>query len=236
MSFHIDVMIQTLIVASRYIWVTLWMSGSALAIGGILGLGIALIRYLNVPILAKCCQWTMPIFKGTPVVLLILGMYLIASKTFDDFAQMMHWTIRFKDFPMMTIVIVALSFMAMINSSEIFRGVFQAVKPGQLDAARSLGMTRNQLIIRILLPQAFPAAIPMLSNLFIQLIKASALASMVSVVDVFSAAKITAQQNYRFLEAYIAVAIVYWGLSVAIEQVTGLYERLQAKKFRRMPL
>lgn len=236
MSFHIDVMVQTLIVASGYIWITLWMSGLALVIGSALGLIIALARYLNLPLLAQFFRWTIPVCKGIPIVLIILGSYLIASKTFDRMAIAMHWTLRFKDFPMMTIVIGALSFMAMINSSEIFRGVFQAVKKGQLDAARSLGMTRRQLIFRVLLPQAFPAAVPMLSNLLIQIVKASALASMVSVVDVFSAAKITAQQNYRFLEAYIAVAIVYWVLSILIEHGTTVYEKVQTKKFRRMPL
>lgn len=233
MSFHIDIMLQTLLVASRYIWITLWMSGSSLVIGSLLGLGIALIRYLKIPLFSQLFQWTMPIFKGIPIVLLILGVYLIASKTFDNVAQSMHWSLRFKNFPLITIVIFALSFMAIINSSEIFRGVFQGVKKGQLDAARSLGMSRGQMIRRVLLPQAFPTAIPMLSNLFIQIIKASALASMVSVVDVFSAAKITAQQNYRFLEAYIAVAIVYWGLSLVIEQATKGYEKIQHKKFRR---
>jgi len=73
----------------------------------------------------------------------------------------------------------------------------------------------------------------MFSNLLISLVKASALASMVSVVDVFAAAKISAQQNYRFLEAYVAVAIIYWGISLLIEYGTKFLEERMTRKLRR---
>jgi L-cystine transport system permease protein len=73
----------------------------------------------------------------------------------------------------------------------------------------------------------------MFSNLLISLIKASSLASMVSVVDVFAAAKITAQQNYRFLEAYVAVAVIYWGISLVIEKGAQMLEQRMTRKLRR---
>ena len=124
-------------------------------------------------------------------------------------------------------------FMATINSSEIFRGAFAAIKKGQFDAAKSMGMTNLQTIRRVLLPQAIPISLPMFSNLLISLVKASSLASMVSVVDVFAAAKITAQQNYRFLEAYVAVAVIYWGISLVIEKGAQLLEERMTRKLRR---
>ncbi|EAC9481356.1 amino acid ABC transporter permease, partial [Listeria monocytogenes] len=84
--------------------------------------------------------------------------------------------------------------------------------------------------------QAWPISLPMFSNLLISLVKASALASMVSVVDVFAAAKITAQQNYRFLEAYVAVAIIYWLISLVIEKGAQLLENRLLRKLRRAAL
>ncbi|WP_442760499.1 ABC transporter permease subunit, partial [Enterococcus italicus] len=113
---------------------------------------------------------------------------------------------------------------------------FSSIKKGQFDAAKSLGMTNFQTIRRVLLPQAFPVSVPMFSNLLITLIKASALASMVSVVDVFAAAKISAQQNYRFLEAYVAVAIIYWVISIIIEKCAQLFEQRMNRKLRRASL
>ncbi len=236
MSFDFSTMINSLKIASHYIGTTLFMAGSSLVIGIFFGLLIALARQYKIRIIAPFFQILITLLKGVPIVLIILASYLIASKKFDTIAEGMHWSIRFKDFNMIWIAIFALSILSIINSSEIFRGAFSSIKKGQFDAAKSLGMTNFQTIRRVLLPQAFPVSVPMFSNLLITLVKASALASMVSVVDVFAAAKISAQQNYRFLEAYIAVAIIYWIISLIIEKGAQLFEQRMNRKLRRASL
>ena len=233
MSFKFEVMIQSLQVASQYIGTTLFMAITAIIIGVILGLGIALIRLYRIKGLSQFFQVVVTLLKGIPMVLIILALYLIASKQIDVWSESMNWSLRFRDFNMVWIAISALSLLATINSSEIFRGAFAAIKKGQFDAAKSMGMTNLQTIRRVLLPQAIPISLPMFSNLLISLIKASSLASMVSVVDVFAAAKITAQQNYRFLEAYVAVAVIYWGISLVIEKGAQMLEQRMTRKLRR---
>ena len=233
MSFKFEVMIQSLKVASQYIGTTLFMAITAIVIGVILGLGIALIRLYRIKGLSQFFQVVVTLLKGIPMVLIILALYLIASKQFDVWSESMNWSLRFRDFNMVWIAISALSLLATINSSEIFRGAFAAIKKGQFDAAKSMGMTNLQTIRRVLLPQAIPISLPMFSNLLISLIKASSLASMVSVVDVFAAAKITAQQNYRFLEAYVAVVVIYWGISLVIEKGAQMLEQRMTRKLRR---
>ena len=233
MSFKFEVMIQSLQVASQYIGTTSFMAITAIIIGVILGLGIALIRLYRIKGLSQFFQVVVTLLKGIPMVLIILALYLIASKQFDVWSESMNWSLRFRDFNMVWIAISALSLLATINSSEIFRGAFAAIKKGQFDAAKSMGMTNLQTIRRVLLPQAIPISLPMFSNLLISLIKASSLASMVSVVDVFAAAKITAQQNYRFLEAYVAVAVIYWGISLVIEKGAQMIEQRMTRKLRR---
>ena len=233
MSFKFEVMIQSLQVASQYIGTTLFMAITAIIIGVILGLGIALIRLYRIKGLSQFFQVVVTLLKGIPMVLIILALYLVASKQFDVWSESMNWSLRFRDFNMVWIAISALSLLATINSSEIFRGAFAAIKKGQFDAAKSMGMTNLQTIRRVLLPQAIPISLPMFSNLLISLIKASSLASMVSVVDVFAAAKITAQQNYRFLEAYVAVVVIYWGISLVIEKGAQMLEQRMTRKLRR---
>ena len=233
MSFKFEVMIQSLQVASQYIGTTLFMAITAIVIGVILGLGIALIRLYRIKGLSQFFQVVVTLLKGIPMVLIILALYLVASKQFDVWSESMNWSLRFRDFNMVWIAISALSLLATINSSEIFRGAFAAIKKGQFDAAKSMGMTNLQTIRRVLLPQAIPISLPMFSNLLISLIKASSLASMVSVVDVFAAAKITAQQNYRFLEAYVAVVVIYWGISLVIEKGAQMLEQRMTRKLRR---
>lgn len=233
MSFKFEVMIESLKVASQYIGTTLFMAITALVIGVVLGLAIALIRLYRIKGLTQFFQVAVTLLKGIPMVLIILALYLVSSKQFDVWAESMNWSLRFRDFNMVWIAVTALSLFATINSSEVFRGAFAAIKPGQFDAAKSMGMTNLQTIRRMLLPQAIPISLPMFSNLLITLVKASSLASMVSVVDVFAAAKITAQQNYRFLEAYVAVAVIYWGISLVIEKIAQLLEERMTRKLRR---
>lgn len=69
--------------------------------------------------------------------------------------------------------------------------------------------------------------------MLISLIKASSLVSMVSVVDILNGALIKANVNYRYLEAYIAVALIYWALCASIEAITALYEKYGHKNKRR---
>lgn len=233
MSFNFSIMLNSLRVASQYIGTTLFMAIFSLIIGIVFGLGIALIRFYKAPVLASFFQILTTILKGIPIVLIILSMYLITSRQLDGWAEALGWSLRFRDFNMVWIAIIALGILSTINSSEIFRGAFSSIKKGQLDAAKSIGLSSVQTIRRILLPQAIPVSLPMFSNLLISLVKASSLASMVSVVDVFAAAKISAQQNYRFLEAYVAVAIIYWGISLLIEYGTKFLEERMTRKLRR---
>lgn len=233
MSFRLDVMLSSLRIALEYTHVTLIIAVSSLIIGSILGLLIALIRLYKVKILSPFFSAVVTILKGVPTVLIILATYLIAAREFDAIAEGFGWAIRFKDVNIIVIAIFALSIMATINASEIFRGTLASIKSGQYDAAKSIGLTTVQTIRRVLIPQAIPVALPMMSNLLIGLVKASSIASMVSVVEVFSAAKISVQQNYRFLEAYIAVAIIYWAINLLIEQSSNLLENRLNKKLRR---
>ncbi|GHT80087.1 hypothetical protein FACS1894130_10640 [Spirochaetia bacterium] len=83
-----------------------------------------------------------------------------------------------------------------------------------------------------MLPQAIPVSLPMMSNVLIGLTKAVALASMVAVVDVMNAAVIAATTNYRFLEAYVAAAIIYWAICFIIERVFFALEKISGQKIR----
>ncbi|MFT8908368.1 MAG: amino acid ABC transporter permease [Lentilactobacillus diolivorans] len=225
MSFNPTYMINSFKLCTRYIGTTLFMALVSLIIGLALGIGIALIRTYKIPLLARFFEIIITILKGVPIVLVILGSYLLMSQQFNHFAKSLGWSIQFKNVDPIWIAIFALGLMAIVNVSEIFRGIFVSIPKGQYDAAKSIGLTTTQMIRKIMIPQSIPIAIPMLSNLLINLIKASALASMVGVVDIFAEASISAQQNYSFLEGYVAVAIIYWIMSLIIERGATFLER-----------
>jgi L-cystine transport system permease protein len=115
----------------------------------------------------------------------------------------------------------------------VFRGALASVKKGQYDAGYAMGLTRAQVLIRIVLPQAIPVSLPMMGNIFISLTKAVSLASMIAVVDVMVAAVVSANSNYRFLEAYVAAAIIYWAICVVIERIFLWLEKITGNTIRR---
>jgi polar amino acid transport system permease protein len=113
--------------------------------------------------------------------------------------------------------------------SEVVRGAIQSVDRGQSEAARSLGMSATQAMVKIILPQAFVRMIPPLGNEFIALIKNSALVSLVTIHDLMHEGQKIISVSYRSLETYLVIAVVYWILTSATTLVLRRIElRLQA--------
>ncbi|ABN07600.1 polar amino acid ABC transporter, inner membrane subunit [Methanocorpusculum labreanum Z] len=94
-------------------------------------------------------------------------------------------------------------------NSEYLRGGLQSIKRGQLLAARSLGMTKAQGVMYVVVPQALRRALPGVSNEFIYLIKYSSLAYVVAVIELTGAAKIIASKYFMYFEAFAAVGVFY---------------------------
>jgi L-cystine transport system permease protein len=88
-----------------------------------------------------------------------------------------------------------------------------------------VGLTSYQTLKRVVLPQMIPVAVPVLCNNLIVFIKMSALLYYISVTDILNAAQIPATINYKFLESYVAAALIYWVICVAIEKLSQLLER-----------
>jgi len=226
MSFDFEFFISALYEAIVYTPNTLMMAALPLAIGVVVGLGIAISRVFDLRVLAAISQVYVVIVKGVPITLMLFIFYFFMTRVFDSVADYYGWPIHERDFDFIWVAIAALSFWAIGNISEVFRGALKSVGNGQLEAAYSIGLTRWQAFFRILFPQALPVSLPMLCNIFIGLVKGSSIAFLVSAVDLLNAALIKATGNYRYLEAYFAAALVYWVINATIEQLSvGLEKR-----------
>lgn len=225
MGFDFKFMIVALKAAVKYTPVTLFLAFVPLVIGIIIGTFIAITRVFKVKILGRLSQIYVVIIKGIPVVLQLLIVNAAVIQGFDSVAENLHLTIRSKNVNSIIVPLIALSFFAIANVSEVIRGALISVDKGQYEACYAVGMTRFQTLKRIILPQALPVALPMLCSSFLGLIKGSSLAFMVSVTELLNGALITANSNYNFLEAYVAAAIVYWSLSIIIERTSYILEK-----------
>lgn len=109
--------------------------------------------------------------------------------------------------------------------AEIFRGSIQSIDKGQMEAARSLGMTYSLAMRRIILPQAFKFSIPPLGNQFIIGLKDSSLVAYVGMADLWGSGLSEAASNYRQLETYMVVGIYYLVLVLLFSYLLRKLER-----------
>lgn len=110
--------------------------------------------------------------------------------------------------------------------AEIFRGAILSIGEGQMTAARTLGMSRAQVIRHVILPQAMRRSIPGLVNEFVYLIKYSSLAYMITVIELTGAGKMVATRYFTYNETFFVIGIVY----LALVTVTTIGAHLLEKR------
>jgi len=217
-KFDYSFFIHELWVGITYIPVTISLALVPMAIGVIFGTLLAIGRIQKVPLLQTFVKIYVLLFRSMPMVLLMLILYFAFMYGFDTLSAALHLKISSGNVPPLVLAFIILSFVSVAFLTESVRTALQSVQRGQIEAARSIGMKTASIYRRIIIPQALPVAVPILGNTFIGLMKGTALVYMIGVTDLITGVKIEANANYRYLEAYFAVAIIYWLLCIATEQ------------------
>jgi L-cystine transport system permease protein len=225
LNFDVKFMFSAMKESIKYTPVTLLLAFVPFGVGVVLGTFIAMARLYRIKVIGRLLQIFVVVIKGIPVVLQILIIYFLVIQAFDGFAEKLHWAIRAKDINLIYIALVALGVFGTASISEAIRGSLISVNQGQYEAAYSVGMTRTQTMRRVILPQALPVAVPVLCSSLIGLVKGSSLVFMISVTDLMNAALIPANINYKYLEAYVAAAVVYWVINSSIEKIAYILEK-----------
>lgn len=219
-----------------FIWTAFWQLLGAIpttlsitAVSVLLGFGIgtatALVRLYRIPVLAQLASAYVTFIRGTPMLTHLLLIYFGLPMLIDGAAEAFGWSFRSVSIPMIGFAYLSFSITAGAYMSEVVRAGLLAVDRGQMEAAYSVGLTTVQTLRRILFPQALAAALPNLANSVIGMLHGSTLAFAVSVVDINAKAQIVASTNWKFFEAYLAAALIFWGLTVLIERVAAMIEK-----------
>ena len=127
--------------------------------------------------------------------------------------------------PMDLRAVVSLSITYGAFQAEIFRAGIQSIGRGQMEAARSLGMSYWQAMRYIILPQAIRNVLPALGNDFIAMVKDSSLVSVLAVRDITQVARLYAGRSFRFPEAYTVLAVLYLTMTIILSMAVKLLER-----------
>jgi len=124
-------------------------------------------------------------------------------------------------------VIVTFTLLFAASISEVMRAAYEAVDKGQWEAAVSIGLTNFQAFRRIMLPQAVAVALPNFGNSLVNLMKDGSLAFTIGLVDVMGQGNLIVARNFGSfaLETYIALAAIYWTLTIVLEKSIGLLEK-----------
>ncbi|MEO3946246.1 amino acid ABC transporter permease [Gorillibacterium sp. CAU 1737] len=204
---------------------TLAITGVSVLCGFVIGTATALFRLYRIPVLAQLSAGYVTVIRGTPMLTHLLLIYFGLPVVVDGLSAELGLGWNSAKIPMIAFAYLSFSITAGAYLSEVVRSGLQAVDRGQIEAAWSIGMTTPQALRRIVFPQALAASLPNLSGSVIGLLHGSTLAFTVSVVDLNAKAQIVASTNWKFFEAYLAAALIFWGLTILIERITALIER-----------
>jgi ABC-type amino acid transport system permease subunit len=205
-------------VAVCYLPFTFVLVSGPLVVGLVIGSFLAVARIQRIPVLHQIVRLYVVVIRGMPTVLMLLIVYFVFVYSFDSLAEFFGLPLRSGQIHPLVFAILVLRFLSIAFVSESVRTALLSVPPGQIEAALSIGMTTFAVYRRVRIPQALPVAIPILGNTFISQTKGTALVAMIGVTDIVTKVKIEANASYRYLEAYIAVALIYWILCAGIEQ------------------
>ncbi|MBT3701294.1 MAG: amino acid ABC transporter permease [Alphaproteobacteria bacterium] len=125
--------------------------------------------------------------------------------------------------------VIALSLHFAVYNSDIIRSAIVAVDSGQVEAARSLGLSNFQALRKIIVPQAVANVTPALGNMMIALLKESALVSVIGVMELTLSAQRAISDSFRPFEFYIAAAAIYYIINLGLEQAVHFAERRTAR-------
>lgn len=153
-------------------------------------------------------------FRGTPLLVQIFLIYYGLSQ-FEFIREGFAWPILREAY---WCAIIAFTLNTAAYTAEILRGAIQAVPVGEVEAAKAIGMSRWMRLRRIILPRAFRIALPAYSNEVILMLKGSALASTITLLDLTGMARTIIARTYMPIEIFIAAGVFYLIIAAVILQ------------------
>jgi His/Glu/Gln/Arg/opine family amino acid ABC transporter permease subunit len=206
--------------------VTLVGFATASAMGLMLAVG-SLSRWL---VLRQAVRAYIEIVRGVPIIVLLLYVAFAATPL-----AVAGWNAvagpaglpeaRTRDVPLLWRAVIALAVAYSAFIAEVFRAGLQSVDPGQVEAAKALGLSGWQRFRHVVFPQALRVILPPLGNDFVAMVKDSSLVSVLGVADVTQLGKVTAAGNFRYFETYNVVALIYLTMTITLSVALRRFER-----------
>ncbi|WP_175637902.1 amino acid ABC transporter permease [Metabacillus schmidteae] len=214
--------------------ITIGIAVGSMILSLFLGLATALIKIYRVPVLKTISSFYVSFIRGTPLLVQIYLVFYGIPKVIYFLQTEYGWlqNVDVNIIPPEIYALLAFSINLGAYLSETIRSAIESVDRGQFEAAKAIGMSPTQMMLKIIFPQALTVAIPNLGNMFISTIKDTSLVFIIGVIDIMGQAKIMGSRGLAFFEVYIAVSIIYWILCIIVERLLTLVEK-RARRYER---
>jgi His/Glu/Gln/Arg/opine family amino acid ABC transporter permease subunit len=199
--------------------VTVLFTVGALALGLVLGLVVAVLGLSRYAVLRGAARVYVDFIRGTPLLLQLFILYYGLPAAGVRMSAPMAG-------------ILGLGINAGAYLAEIFRAGIEAVPRPHVQAARSLGMSSRQTLVRIELPQAVALVLPPMANEMISLVKSTSLISTISISELLRSGQIAVSITFAPLEIYFVVALLYLGVNLALSGLVRTLERRTGSRAR----
>jgi His/Glu/Gln/Arg/opine family amino acid ABC transporter permease subunit len=194
-------------------WVDLWVATIGFSLACAIGLVNALLRTSGVPVFSLPSFLYVQVMRGVPLYVMILWIYFgIANITGINFTSFQA-------------IVIALALTGSGYTTEIFRAGLGAIDRGQMEAARSIGLSRVRTYGHVILPQAFRIVIPPLGNTFVGLLKGATIMAVIAVPDMVFLANELNVTLFTPFEVFAAVAVLLIVMVLFFSAIVYLLER-----------
>jgi polar amino acid transport system permease protein len=213
---------------------TLWVTLVAFVLAMLLGLGIALMRTSGRPVLVQLATFYTELIRGIPILVFLFYVAFVGAPAVIAAANWLTGplqalglvpTLTVRNFDLTWRAIIALTVCYSAFLAEIFRAGIEAVPRGQIEAAIAFGLSKRDIALHIVAPQAFRIILPPLGNDFVSMVKDSALVSALGVQDITQLGKVYSAGTFKFFETYNVVAFLYLTMTISLSLVVRLIER-----------
>ena len=201
--------------------VTLKLLSLSLFFGLFIGLLFAILRLNKNPLINKFAYGYSYVFRGTPLLVQIFIIYYGLGQI-EYFRSTFLWVV-FKEPYWCAIIAFALNTGA--YTSEILRSAFQTIKPGIIEAGKSLGISNKIILYKIQIPVAIRQSLPAYGNEIILMMKGTSLASTVTLMDITGVAKHIVSTTYKPLEIFILAGCIYLFMTFIIHNLIKYLEK-----------
>lgn len=213
--FSPDIIFTSIPALLPYLTVTLVVGVTSILTGSILGMLLAWAKLSRHKVIRALADGYTYIIRCTPSIVLLFIVFYGLPKFMEA-----EFGIDLDDLSRAVFVIITFTLLFGAYVSEVFRSAYETVDKGQYEAAVTIGLSPKQAFFRVMLPQAAVIALPNFGNSVINLMKESALAYTIGLIDLLGRTNLIIAKNYGAygIELYVACLLIYWGLSLVIEQ------------------